>query len=215
MAPMRSLRMKNCKLNSLFGYAPFVTLREINLNDEAERMFSGVGDNPLLDPEFCSAWVEYLSKGTDYTYGGYMEQREFLWRGSYLKPYQAIHLGVDINVPIYTPVYCPLKFVVREIFRDYDSQGGWGGRVLVETPNGLIIFAHINPEPLQLDKACYPPGTLIGRIANSETNGGWFPHLHLQGIDKIERMKNIDGYGYSDPFLKDYYPNPLEILELL
>ena len=60
------------KLNQLVGESSKSTFKEINLNAEAYFMFKDEQVNPLLDPCFCSSWVDYLARknDVDYTYGG-------------------------------------------------------------------------------------------------------------------------------------------------
>src|SRR2546422_11572306 len=58
--------------------------------------------NPLLDPYICQQMVEDVHRGldVDWSYGGYLEYRSFLWAGSYLEETSSfIHVGVDFNVP--------------------------------------------------------------------------------------------------------------------
>lgn len=185
---------------------------EISLDKEARKMFNQAEPNPLADPGFCAAWVEYLSRthGNRFTYGGYMEDRRFLWRNTYLTPPHTTHLGVDVNLPMGTPIVCPIEFELLEAFYDGDQNGGWGGRVLVETKHGLVLFAHI-----VTGLACkkyYRGNTIVGYIADQSCNGGWYPHLHVQAINDIRLMKNLDGYSRMYKDIRKDYPNPLPLL---
>jgi hypothetical protein len=209
------------KLNVLFPDAVFEphVAEQVDLNLAAGLMFTERAANPLLDPQFCLDWVNHLAREckVDYTYGGYMENRSFMWRGSYLKPEASIHLGIDVNMPFGSEVRCPIPFKVEDVFQDPDQNGGWGGRVLIRTEYGLVIFAHLCLDGLMYGEQMrvgdeHPANTALGWIDCSDDNGGWFPHLHLQGIKDIAQMEGIDGYAAYSPDLVDLYPNPLPLL---
>lgn len=213
----------NTKISTLF-YDSARAFVEINFDAEARKYFKTIpGENPLLEPEFCEDWIGYVMAkkfpDADSVYGGYMENRSFLWRESYLeKEKKFIHLGVDVYVPIGVPVRCPVPCRVLEVFNDKDNNGGWGTRVTVETDRGIVVFAHLchfnNPRGYRVGRK-YPAGLWLGLIGTPEQNGGWFPHLHLQGIrDKSLLNSNLDGYAKPGQNVKQDYPNPLEILEI-
>lgn len=80
-----------------FGY--------VSLNTEALNYVSTSYDfsleNEFLNPELCQQMVESVHKkyGVDFSYGGWMEDRSFLWRKSYLETRQTfIHLGSDLLI---------------------------------------------------------------------------------------------------------------------
>ena len=191
------------------------TFCELNLNAEALTTFVAFEPNPLIDPIFCKHWVEHLHRknGVKYSYGGYMENRRYLWRQTYLQPDRSIHLGIDINVPEFSLVLCPVPFTVLEIFSDTDQNGGWGQRVLVSTENGLVIFAHLYGCQLTVDEH-YSSFSCIGSVAPSQFNGGWFPHLHIQGLRSTSLLTKLDGYSHKYAEMEKDYPNPLTILGL-
>ncbi len=172
--------------------------------------------NPLLDPAYCAKWVASRApaKSVDYTYGGYLEDRSFLWRGSYLTAETGfVHLGVDVNVPVGTPIYCPVPFRIVEAFIDPDQNGGWGSRLVVQTERGaLVVFAHIDFANLRLNDTRWAANTLIGFVAPETRNGGWFPHLHLQGLKSLDQLNGLDGYGRASRKNAKLYPEPLSLL---
>jgi hypothetical protein len=203
-------------MNGLLHYDTHVECGELDLNECARVEFKNIEPNPLLNPYRCEEWLAKLSflNRIDFSYGGYMEDRSFLWRGSYLNPKKSIHLGVDVNfLKPGKSIYCPLNFIVKEIFHDTDQNGGWGDRVLVETENGLVIFAHLKAEKLVIGQK-YLKGSPVGVLASPHENGGWFTHLHLQGIKDLAQMNGIDGYGEKSDLNEVNYPNPLKILEI-
>jgi len=212
------------KISKLFPHDGLIG-EEIHLNSEAAFMFKFRDmHNPLLDPQFCYAWIKHLhkTKKINFSYGGYLENRNFLWRDSYLEPTKFIHLGVDVNYGQNCSVLCPVPFKVLEKFQDTDQNGGWGLRVLVETDRGFVIFAHLmnvtekddDITEIEVGKS-YEEGTCVGAIGMPHCNGGWFPHLHLQGIRDISLLKDLDGYAkIGEENLHVDYPNPLDILGL-
>lgn len=204
-------------LNKICNFRSETKWSEVNLNKEAMAVQPAKQiRNPFLDPEICNSFVKYVTKlhEVDYTYGGLYEDRSYIWQGSYLKPDSSIHLGIDINVPFGTSISCPVDFKVVDIFIDPDNQGGWGGRIIVETKNGLVLFGHLEISSASLRLAAggkNPAGTMLGFVAASTRNGGWYPHLHLQGIDSIKSISStLDGYGHISAINKS--PNPLMIL---
>jgi hypothetical protein len=190
---------------------------EINLAEKAEETFHMLGENPLLDSEFCSDWLKFLLRknNADYLYGGYMEDRYLLWKGSYLNINESIHVGIDFYLSEYRRVYCPIPCIIEDIYEDKDQNGGWGGRITVRTEYGIVVFAHLRLFEKTFDLKVgkyYEAGKPLGDIGASYENGGWFPHLHLQGLKNIDQLNGLDGYsGYKDNLI-ELYPNPLPLL---
>lgn len=184
---------------------------------------ANVSPNPLNDPAVCQRWVEADArrKGVDYTYGGYMEPRDHLWRGHYHNPHLMRHTAVDYNVPAGTLVVAPADGAVLHVVRDR-SYGGWGGCVFVrlERPYrgalyylmGHLAHAHL-PEPGDaLVRGCQ-----VGFIGEAHENGVWFPHLHLQCFDQAiydryaPRLDDVDGYGPNDEAVNPHMPDPTDL----
>ena len=92
---------------------------EVNLDAHAQEEIRDE-KNPLLDPVACDSWVTGIAKryGADYTYGGYLEDRAYLWRGHYLPKGPQEHLGIDYNVPAGTKVALLQDAEVFHIARD-------------------------------------------------------------------------------------------------
>jgi len=170
--------------------------------------------NPLLDPDLCYNWVKQLHAKyhIDYSYGGWLEDRHFLWRDSYLKDTNAIHLGVDFNVPAGTEIYSPISGVVDDVFYDNDRNGGWGGRIIIKT-KPLWLFAHMS-HSLPARGTEIKIGDYLGTVGISKENGNWFPHLHVQCLDASIMYNNteLDGYGGWYSLMPKVYPDPMGIL---
>lgn len=184
--------------------------------------------NPLLNPDVCQAFVEACHRrhGTDFTYGGWMEVRNTLWRGSYLDDdARYVHLGTDFNVPAGTGVTVPCASVVLRIDNDYPDTFGWGNRVIVhdEQKDIVMVFAHLeSPTGITVGDVVMP-GSIFARVGTSEHNGGWFPHLHVQMLQPDvyrtllkDDLRDLDGYGRVEEIdrLRAHFPDPMLYVEV-
>jgi murein DD-endopeptidase MepM/ murein hydrolase activator NlpD len=139
-----------------------------------------------------------------FTYGGFGEDRSNLWNGfSYPSP--VIHLGVDFNnLPVGQPVASQSNGIVVDSWMHNIDFDGWGGRVVIRDENGLYwMYGHLDRSILGLDEHV-KKGDIVGKIGNSNENGGWFPHLHLQVmtdefVGQNPDWAKIDGYYTSIP----------------
>jgi hypothetical protein len=184
----------------------------VNFTEEAAKMIpEGDGPNPALDPLWCEQAIGmwHQMNGVDYTFGGYMEDRETLWRGHYHKTGCVIHVGVDYNVPVYTPVFLPRpgKLVLME---DYpDQYGGWGCRAIYQIGDLWVTFGHL----INLNGKVgleYEEKHIIGQVGPADQNGGWYPHLHVHCQKDYEPWR--DAYLPMCGGLREAFPNPEEVL---
>jgi hypothetical protein len=193
----------------------------INLNKYA-KMLHGDMDwndvftiNPFLDPNLFGEWINLLHKtlGVDYSYGGWMEDREEILDGTYLESGHKIHLGVDYWVPVHTSVYLPKTGKLVSSRYDSDTNGGWGGQVIFEIDGLFVIFGHLTAIiPNEAIGQTMNAGHFVGLVADVDGSGGWYPHLHLQCMKTFE--PTIDGYGAKDPFRFDNFPNPEDAIHI-
>ena len=167
--------------------------------------------NPLLDPRICQRMVEefHAARGVDWSYGGYLEDRRHLWRGSYLEAKGAfVHLGVDFNVPQGTRVAVVEDSVVMLVDDDGDFDGGWGPRVFLKPQAKrrmeiVQIFAHLQAVRVKPGDRL-TPGTAVRRswrspaqrkLASAPPYSGR-PGTLFQEI-LLERFSELDGYGHQ------------------
>jgi len=183
--------------------------------------------NPLLDPAVCARMVADIHRkyGVEWSYGGYLENRPHLWRGSYLEAGGTfLHLGVDLNVPQGTRVATPTEARVIVVDDDKDQDGGWGMRVFL-APTGagvVLIYAHLQNATATPGETL-EPGTVFTEVGGPPHNGNWMPHLHVQAVRAElfheilrERFDQLDGYGpYAErDTLQTGFPDPLPYLGL-
>lgn len=206
-----------------FGY--------VNLNVAAERWLSRQGiasdeTNPLLDPVVCGQMVDELHEtlGIDYSFGGWLEDRRSLWRGSYLDTKGThVHLGVDFNVPAGTSVAAEQAGRVVRIDCDVPEEGGWGTRVIFRPAVGdeVLVYAHLDRAVGCRVGDALRPGDVFAKVGAAPFNGGWFSHLHVQCVqrdafDRFERdgLKDMDGYGAADDLsaLGRTFKDPLRLV---
>lgn len=219
---------------SLFPDLADTRFVEVNLDEQARirqkrtpRLESPKKNNPFLDPAVCDRFVGEVARefAADYTYGGYLEDRRFLWNTSYLDTTGSyLHLGVDFNVPQHTKVAALFSGKVVRIDDDYDLEGGWGPRIILQ-PNPIdgrrmpyAIFAHLfSPQVRVGDNV--GENTILATVGGAPYNGNWFPHLHIQTVEADlfhtllrDDLRSLDGYGHErdrDQLLSNF-PNPLE-----
>ncbi len=190
--------------NNTFGY--------INLDTEARQWVAKKGlatePNPLLDPVTCQQMVTDVHEkyGVDYSFGGWFEDRGFLWKGSYLDETQGyVHLGVDFNVPTGTDVALDFAGTVAVIDSDYPIEGGWGTRVIIKHADLPLyfIYAHLDPNVFCKVGDVLAEGHIFAKVGQAPQNGNWFPHTHVQTVDAAYlesllaagTLESLDGYG--------------------
>ncbi len=180
----------------------------LNLNEESKS-----ASLDFTDAAAKLAWIESLhhQRGADYSFGGFLEDRSYLWKNHYQKEQQLfIHLGIDFAVPVATETALLERSRVEHIMLDQENYGGWGGRVLIRSLESqqYFIYGHLRHDiPLNVGET-YAAGTILGTVGETQVNGGWAPHLHLQRMDEMfirhyaQNLDMIDGYMQrSDPLL--------------
>jgi len=192
--------------NKSFGY--------VNLNLEAQEWSAEKGinitkeNNLLLDPKICEEFVNDVHKkySLDFSYGGWMEDRSFIWQGGYLEQDKIfVHLGIDLNVPANSEVATDFRAEVLKIDNDYPLDGGWGPHVILKNleKNVCILYAHLDKNILCKVGEILEKNIIFAKVGSAPFNGNWFPHLHVQviSLDYYSELENnndwekFDGYG--------------------
>ena len=205
---------------------------QVNLDLEAQswlakKGLSNLENNPLLNPVRCQEMLNDIHEKyeIDFSYGGYLEDRSFLWKNSYLDMLQNyIHLGVDFNVPSNTKVAMPFDAKVVKIDDDYPDESGWGPRVIVKNQAEpvYLLFAHLDRALKCKVGDLLKAKEIFAKVGKAPYNGNWFSHLHLQTITEKyynELIQNgswgeLDGYGTRADTEKNAknFPDPTKFL---
>lgn len=204
----------------------------VNLDREARDRITNADATQLSEASYCATFVNELHErlSVDASFGGYLEDRAFLWQGTYLGgSAKTIHLGVDFNVPSGAVVTTPFSGTVIRIDNDHPERWGWGPRVCIESSptasnaletRSIFIFAHLAEVSARVGDTL-ECGAEIGIVGEPPFNGDWFPHLHVQQArgDLFDAyLKNdiwsLDGYGDRDRLatLSRDFPDPIDSL---
>jgi murein DD-endopeptidase MepM/ murein hydrolase activator NlpD len=222
-------KLKTTKLDIFPMLEDGATAGFLNLNDCAVKARYQPTISQFLTPSLTDRLLDFAHKklGIRYSLGGYLEDRRDLWRGSYMQPEEAVHLGIDINMPAGTPVCITRPATVVRTVHDPEQNGGWGGVIMFELdqPIGTIshfLYAHLSKQGIQVkvgDKIA--PKAVVGYIGQSHENGGWYEHTHVQAFTAEAwalfkgELKNFDGYTRDpDAAVHPYFPNPMPLLNL-
>jgi hypothetical protein len=180
-------------------------------------------ENPLLIPEICQGMLGDLhqARRLDYSYGGYLEPRPRLWRGSYLEEGKKfLHQGMDFNAPVGTPVAVDRKVEVLHVDDDSPERHGWGNRIFfrVMGEDIALIYAHMARSIRRCTRGdILEPGDIFGEVGGFECNGGWYSHTHVQAMQLarfrafLEHPEKLDGYGFCQDIasIAREFPNPM------
>jgi 4-aminobutyrate aminotransferase-like enzyme/Ser/Thr protein kinase RdoA (MazF antagonist) len=137
---------------------------------------------------------------------------------------RTVHLGIDIFAPAGTMLYAPVDGVV-EVVENRTGYLDYGGMVILrhETPEGVnffTLYGHLDAEFLTGLKPGAPiaAGESFARLGDSDKNGGWSPHVHVQIALTLDGM-GYDWPGVVDPdemtFWSSICPNPAALLNLV
>ncbi len=213
--------------NKTFGY--------LNLNLEAQTWYKEKdlkdtgNESVLIDPKKCQQFIDdtHEKYNLDFSYGGWMEDRSFIWKGGYLeKDKKFNHLGIYINVPSGTEICADFKAEVVKTDDDYPLDGGWGPHVILKHLSKpiYILYAHLEEKNLCKIGDILESNTIFAKVGHAPINGNWFPHVHIQTIspdyyDYLEKnngWENFDGYGFLNNIKSDSikHIDPLNFIKI-
>ena len=175
--------------------------RELKPRDDAR--------SPLLDAHVLDRLLRRLHHrwNAAYSFGGYVEDRRVLWRGSYLTDDTALHLGIDVNLPAQTAISLAYDATLVRHTHDPDQRGGWGGVAIyrLDHPVGDIthvLYAHLARGSLRHSVGAHiRAGEVVAHLGRSDENGDWYEHLHVQALTQAAwdvtggELCNFDGYA--------------------
>ena len=166
--------------------AVYVDMNDYFAHHRPMRESKSIYLEPALTQTFLNAL--HRTQGVAYSFGGYLENREDLWAGSYMEPEKSVHLGIDINVPAGTEVSVVHPCRVAKIIHDSDQDGGWGSVIMfaLEKPVGRtshFIYAHLSKDDIRVKAGdIIEPGQIVASLGTPDVNGGWYEHLHVQAM---------------------------------
>jgi 4-aminobutyrate aminotransferase-like enzyme/Ser/Thr protein kinase RdoA (MazF antagonist) len=113
---------------------------------------------------------------------------------------RTVHLGIDLYMQNKSKVYAPLDGKLHS-FKNNSAYLDYGPTIILEhlTNDGnrfYTLYGHLSVDSLKDLQVGMPvaKGKTIGRVGDSETNGGWPPHLHFQIIiDMLGEFGNFPG----------------------
>lgn len=176
------------------------------------------GPNPFLDPDKLDRLLRRLCYrwGVDYTFGGYVEDRRTLWRGSYLNQDAALHLGIDINVAAGTRMCSAHNATLVVSTHDHNQDGGWGGVAIVELDEPVenithVLYAHLSCGGVRRTVGDrIRAGEAFAQVGRSHENGGWYEHVHIQAMTAEawrQTQGDLDSFdGYAATSFADGHP---------
>jgi murein DD-endopeptidase MepM/ murein hydrolase activator NlpD len=205
----------------------------VNLDEYAKRWLRRNGyeeypsKSPLLDPRICQEMLDecHALLGLAYSYGGWLEDRSVLWRGSYLKEGDKyMHIGLDVNAPVGTKIALDMPGEVAFIDDDHPVIGGWGRRVIIQLNAFpiVLIYAHLGNITCALGDSLRS-GDIFAEIGPSSHNGNWYTHTHVQAMIKeayemfVCNPSGLDGYGNEKDIaeLAKLFPDPMRYIQLV
>lgn len=163
---------------------------------------------PFTDPDTAYAMQHeyHLELDLDWSYGGWMEDRSCIRRGTYLEKDKLwIHTGIDVNRGVGSLVRCLGAGTIVHIGTDAPLVGGWGYHMIqLITFKGKthgLLYAHLADGIIGKVGMKIKKGAVLGAIGHKHENGYWRPHLHLQlfadvaGVSDWDTFsKEMDGY---------------------
>ena len=203
--------------------------KEVDLNKIALKDFAERSDNPLKDAVYQEEWLCRVQRnvcGGSPTYGGFLEDRSFLWRG-FEDSKHMLHLGIDINnLECDIDICAPADLTIHHVFKHDATFNGWGGRIIAELDTEYkgakyLLLGHLNPQTLPSVGQRFCRYQVLARLGSPSNNGNWFCHLHVQ-LNKqkfMDRYKDnldlLDGYALTDSEVKevdDLVTDPTELI---
>ena len=181
--------------------------------------------SPLLNADALDRLLRRLHHRwkAGYSFGGYVEDRRALWRGSYLSDDTALHLGIDVNVPAKTAIALAYGATLVRTTHDPCQDGGWGGVAIFALDQPIANISHVLYAHLARGSVRHAVGThidageVVAHLGTSGENGGWYEHLHVQAMthdawDQTQGdLEKFDGYApvrFKDghPLFPDPWP---------
>jgi murein DD-endopeptidase MepM/ murein hydrolase activator NlpD len=193
------LNSRKTKMKKLIaGLFPQLDIEDfvyVDMEEMAKELKAADPEINLLDQELLAQKLKEKCNGKPYCYGGYLEDRKTLWQGHYMTEGNTIHYGLDITVPVGTDVYFPEYAKTIGFEFDNDQDGGWGSKLTLYSNGVVVTIGHLDFKDYGA-RARYLAGDMLGKVADTSCNGGWWPHVHIQC--SVGENDMLDGYGPPD-----------------
>ncbi len=152
--------------------------------------------------------------------GWYLEDRSYILTGTHIKKeWRIFHLGIDILFWAGTNLYSPLDGIVYEKWYE-PGDGNYGGYIIIKYSvlgsEFYALYGHLSLSSI-IESQFVKRWEIFGKLWESNENGNWFPHLHLQvftgrdldiwkskGYCKLEDIAQIKYFCPDPSFLLRY-----------
>lgn len=165
------------------------------------------------------------SAGAQFAVGRYAEKRTIYARDMLFKAddkIRNVHIGLDIMLPQQTELYAPFTGIIHSI-ANHQTSGDYGPTLILQHQLQHEIFytlyGHLNLASIQNKKIgqIIPAGESFAAVGDSNINGHWPTHVHLQIIHQL--AADADDYpGVVHESDLDFYlkncPDPNLIVNL-
>ncbi|RQW64350.1 peptidoglycan DD-metalloendopeptidase family protein [Vibrio viridaestus] len=157
------------------------------------------------DPVYLASFVASQLKTTrTVAIGGYQEKRATYRQAAHFSDMPAeevrdLHLGIDLWIEAGAPVYAPLDGTVHS-FQNNDLPFDYGPTIILQHEENRRVFyalyGHLSLSSLEglQEGQVISRGERFAQVGDSDVNGGWPPHLHLQVMHDMFGQKG-DFYG--------------------
>lgn len=152
------------------------------------------------DPNGFESWTANQLKkyNAQIAIGRYLEERVIYEQGEFAG--RCVHMGLDVGLPAGTPIYAPLAGTL-ETYVDHLGEKDYGPTLLMKHElDGVIfyvLYGHLSRKcrDLYTENQLFKAGELIGWIGDSNENGRWPPHVHVQGMTENKVIPSEERIG--------------------
>ena len=175
----------------------------------------------LLNWDDCDELNKYTEKvfrenNVAIAIGKYNEKRVISRKNFIKNGVRDIHIGLDISLLAKTEIHAPLDSIVHS-FSIQQIGSSYGGviilRHILDNTVFYTLYGHLSNDSIRDLKINQKiqKGEKFAELGNSQENGGWPPHLHLQIISCMNKCFG-DFPGMCSEDERKYYleicPNP-------
>jgi murein DD-endopeptidase MepM/ murein hydrolase activator NlpD len=156
-------------------------------------------------------------------FSGYFEDRSKVLKGTPIyDDGRVYHLGIDLFVSVGTKLHAPLEG--RVVVSEYEEGiSNYGGLIVlkhdINETTFYSLYGHLNKDFLPKIGQIIKKGEVFGKIGDTNENGYWIPHLHLQVFTEKGYVGGWLSKGYCSKkdviSIDGYCPNPIFMLRYI